>query len=155
MNNTRVEVISTVNAQVILNVPELRLMRTWDRKGAKHKIKFEDLEEAIYKPGVEALFAEGILYIEDMPVKIALGLEPEGAEKPENIIILTEAQKKRYLTVAPVFELKETLSKLSTAQAKELAEYAIELKITDMAKTDLLKQFSGLDVLQNIMLNRE
>ena len=151
----RIEIISTVGAQVLLDVPELRLKRVWPKKGAKQKINFEDLEEAIYYPGVENLFTSGVLYIEDMATKIALGLESEESTQPTNIIVLTEAQQKRYLTVAPVFELKEVLEKLSTLQAKELAQYAIALEITDLAKTDLLKEYSGVDVIKNITLLRE
>lgn len=151
----KIEVISTVNGQVILNVPEMRLHRVWARKGAKQKIKLEELEEAIYYPGVERLFKKGILYIEDMEAKKVLGLEDEDATKPTNIIVLTEAQQKRFLTVAPIFELKEILEQISSAQARELANYAIELQITDLAKTDLLKEYSGIDVIKNITLRRE
>lgn len=155
MENKRIEVTSTVDATVVMNVPELLIRRVWPRKGAKLSIKFSELSEAIYNPGVENLFRSGALYIEDMDIKIALGLEPEGAEKPQNIIVLTPAQQTRYLKVAPIHELKTALEKLSTDQVRELAYTAIEIKITDMAKADLLKEHSGIDVVQAIRLSAE
>ena len=92
----KVKVVSLVSQRVILTVPELRLRRVWERKGATMVIPFEQLEEAMYSPGVENLFRNGILGIDDMEVKIALGLEPEGAEAPVNIITLNDAQRKRF-----------------------------------------------------------
>jgi hypothetical protein len=48
-----------------------------------------------------------------MEVKKEYGLEPENAEEPVNIIILNEAQMKRYLTVMPFRDFKEGLDKVS------------------------------------------
>lgn len=155
MEDRKVQIISTVNAQVVLDAPELRLTRTWMQKGAKQSIKYSELEEAIYNPGVEALFQEGTLYIEDMDVKIALGLEPEDAKAPENIVVLTQAQQKRFLTVAPIHELKDILKKISIEQARELAHYAIDIEITDITRADLLKEVTGINVLKAITLKRE
>ena len=63
------------------------------------------LSEAMYEPGVASMFRKGILYIEDMDTKKELGLEPDGATEPENIIVLTGAQMTRYLKVAPARDL--------------------------------------------------
>ena len=153
--NKKIEIISTVNAEVGMHLPELRVNRTWAKKGAKQALDFDLLQEALYDPGVENLFKSGVLYIEDMEVKIALGLEPYEAKQPENIIILNETQQKRYLTVAPVHEFKEILTKISKEQAKELVDMAIKLKVTDLEKTKLLKEATEIDVMKAIMLLEE
>ena len=111
--NKKVKVVSLVSQRVVLTVPDIRLRRVWERKGATMVIPFEQLEEAMYSPGVENLFRNGILGIDDMEVKIALGLEPEDAEEPVNIITLNDQQRKRYLTVMPLPEFKENMKKLS------------------------------------------
>ena len=98
----KVKVVSLVSQRVVLSVPDIRLRRVWERKGAVATIPFDQLEEAMYSPGVERLFTNGILGIDDMEVKIALGLEPEDAKQPVNIITLTDDQRKRYLTVMPI-----------------------------------------------------
>ena len=79
MENKQVELVSTINAYVGIDVPDLHLKRLWERKGAKKSIPLDVLREAIYDPSVEYLLREGILYIEDLDTKIELGLEDERA----------------------------------------------------------------------------
>ena len=151
----KVKVVSLVSQRVILTVPELRLRRVWEKKGAVAIVPFEQLEEAMYSPGVENLFRNGILGIEDMEVKIALGLEPEGADKPVNIITLTDAERKRYLTVMPVGEFRAKVKELPIEQINELAAYAIAHEIMDFDKSEILKQYINIDIMSAIKLNRD
>lgn len=151
----KVKVVSLVSHRVILTVPELRLRRVWERKGAVALIPFEQLEEAMYSPGVEALFRNGTLGIDDMEVKIALGLEPEGAKEPVNIVTLNDDQRKRYLTVMPLHEFKEKLAELPREQITELAAYAIENKIMDYDKSEEIKRYIDVDIMTAIKLNRD
>lgn len=148
-------VVSTVNGNMGINIPHLNFRKDWARKGAKVMIKKEILEEALYDPGVEYMFNNGMLYIEDLEVKKALGLEPEEAKEPENIIVLNEKQMKRYLTVAPKQELKDILIKLAPEQRKNLADFAIENNITDVDRCEILKKATGIDVLNAIILKRK
>jgi hypothetical protein len=150
----KVKVVSLVSQRVVLTVPDIRLRRVWERKGATMVIPFEQLEEAMYNPGVEALFTQGVLGIESMEVKRALGLEPEDAEEPVNIITLNDAQRKRYLTVMPLPEFKENLKKLSIDQVRELAQYAIENEIMDYDKSEAVLKRAGVDIIGTIQLNK-
>ena len=151
----KVKVVSLVSHRVILTVPELRLRRVWERKGATALIPFEQLEEAMYSPGVENLFKNGILGIDDMEVKIALGLEPEEAKEPVNIIVLDDAQRKRYLTVLPLNEFKQKIKELPREQINELAAYAIANKIMDYDKSEEIKKYIDVDIMTAIKLNRD
>ena len=160
--NTKVKVRNLTSNRVIMTVPELRLRRVWEKKNAVNIIPFEQLEEAIYTPGVESLFRNGVLGIEEkdnpkesMNIKKALGLEPDDAEEPVNIIILTDDQRKRYLTVMPVFEFKEKVKELPADQIIELARYAIEHKIMDFDKADVIKAYTDIDIINAIKLNRD
>lgn len=155
MENKQVKVTNMVNGRVRIDVPDLRLKRIWERKGAVKPIELDVLKQAIYDPGVEYMFKEGMLFIDDMDVKIELGLEPEGAKEAKNIIILDDNQKKRYLTVAPLHELKAILKKLSHEQRQELAQYAIEHEITDYERSQILKEATQINVLSAIELNRK
>lgn len=148
-------VVSTVNGNIGINLPHLNYRKDWPRKGAKVMIKKEILEEALYDPGVEYMLNNGMLYIEDLEAKKALGLEPEDADEPENIIVLTEKQMKRYLTVAPARELKEVLSKLSPEQRKNFVDFAIDNNITAVDKCEMLQEATGVDVLNAIILKRK
>lgn len=151
----KVKVVSLVSQRVVLTVPDLRLRRVWERKGAVAVIPFEQLEEAMYSPGVENLFKNGILGIEDMETKIALGLEPEGAKAPVNIITLNDEQRKRYLTVMPLHEFKEEIKKLPIEQINELAAYAIEHEILDFDKSEIIKKYVDVDIMRAVKLNRD
>ena len=155
MEKKKVEVVSKVGGTVILSVPDLHFRREFRRKGAKVLVDKDILEEAIFNPGIEALFQSGALYIEDLAVKKELGLEPEDAKEPENIIVLNDAQIKRYLTVAPTHELKEIVEKLTPESKNELVEYAIANNISDYNKVKILKEATGIDVLNAIKLRHE
>ena len=151
----KVKVKSLISRRVIMSVPDLRLRRVWEKKGAVVIIPFDQLQEAMYLPGVENLFKEGILGIDDMEQKIALGLEPDGATEPVNIITLSEQEMKRYMTVLPIFEFKEKIKELPHEQIVELAAYAIEHEIADFEKSEIIKKYIDIDIINSIKLNRD
>jgi len=150
----KVKVKNLISSRVNIDIPEMRLSRVWEKKGAVKVIPFDQLEEAMYNPGVEALFTEGILGIDDLEVKQKLGLEPEDTNEPVNIIILTDAQRKRYLTVMPTSEFKTEIQKLPLEQVKELARYAIENEIANFDKSEIIKKMIGTDIISTIQLNK-
>lgn len=92
-----------------------------------------------------------MLYITDEKIRVELGLEDE----ENKIIILDDNMKKRYLTVLPVNELKEKLKELTKEQILELADYAINNEIVNMEVRDLLKEYTGIDIIRAIELNRQ
>lgn len=150
----KVKVKSGVGGTIGINVPEIRLSRTWEKKGAIKEIDLEKLQEAIYEPGVQYMFEQGILIIDDMEAKIALGLEEEGTKEPTNIIVLTEEQKKRYMTALPITEFRKKVKELPYEQAVELAQYAIENSYASIDKVEVLKKITDIDVLKAIQLKR-
>lgn len=150
----KVKVVNLISSRVNINIPDVRLSRVWERKGAVRVIPFEQLEEAMYNPGVEALFREGVLGIEDLEVKKALGLEPEDAAEPVNIITLNDNQRKRYLTVMPTSEFKVKVKELPIEQIRELAQYAIDNEIVAFDKAEIIKKMIGTDIIGSIQLNK-
>lgn len=150
----KVKVVNLISSRVNINLPDVRLHRVWERKGAVKTIPFDQLEEAIYNPGVESLFTEGILGIDDLEVKQKLGLEPEDVKEPVNIITLDDHQRKRYLTVMPMHEFRTEIKKLPIEQIRELANYAIENEIIDFDKAELIKQIIGTDIIGSIQMNK-
>lgn len=153
MENKQVTITNTIKSRVGINLPDLRLKRVWEKKGVKRTIDFETLQQAIYNPGVEYLFNEGILYIDDMEIKIALGLEKEG-EKP-SIVVLTDAELNRFLTVMPIFDFKEKVKLLKREQIQLLVDFAIENELTDYEKCEFLKKLTEVDIIRAVQLNRD
>ena len=151
---TKVKVVTLISSRVNIVIPELSLRRVWEKKGAVKTIPLEQLEEAMYNPGVEALFRDGTLGIDDMEVKKYLGLEPEDAEEPVNIIVLNDQQRKRYLTVMPTAEFKEKVRELPIEQIRELAQYAIQNEIANFDKAEIIRKMIGTDIIGTIQLNK-
>ena len=108
--DTKVKVISTVLGGITVSLPNLSWIREWPRKGAAVMVPFGILEEGMYDTGFGNMLRDGDLYIEDMAVKRELGLEPDEAKEPENIIILTDNKIK---DVNLKFKNKEERSKLN------------------------------------------
>ena len=150
-----VNIKSTVKALVSINVPTLNLRRSWPKKGAIQKIPFDVLEQAYFEPGVEYLFKTGVLYIEDMEVKRALGLEDPKAEAPTAIIDLTEDYMKKLLTATPLKDFREEVEKLSHEQIKELVQFAVEIGVTDYHRCKLLQEKTGFDVMKAAIARKE
>ena len=150
----KVKVVNLISSRVNIDVPDVRLKRVWEQKGAIKAVPFDQLEEALYDPGVEALFRECILGIEDLEIKKKLGLEPEDAIEPVNIITLNDTQRKRYLTVMPFNEFKTNVKNLSLEQVRELAQYAIENEIVDFDKSEIIKKITGTDIIGTIQMNK-
>lgn len=158
MENKQVTLTSTVEAVVGIDVPDLHLKRLWERKGAKKKIPFDVLQEAFYDPSVEYLLREGILYIDDLDVKIALGLEDEDAKEPGaqlKIQLLKDEEINRILTVMPIYEFKEKIKSLTKEQVQAIITYAIEHEVTSYEKCEFLKEFAGIDIIKTVSLNHD
>lgn len=150
-----VNIKSTVKALVSINVPTLNLRRSWPKKGAIQKIPFDVLEQAYFEPGVEYLFKTGVLYIEDMEVKRALGLEDPEAEAPTAIIDLTDDYMKKLLTATPLKDFREEVEKLSHEQIKELVQFAVEIGVTDYHRCKLLQEKTGFDIMKAAIAHKE
>ena len=155
MEKEMVTVISTVNGVVGIYLPDLRFKKEWMRKGQRQKIDKDLLQDIMYDPGSEYMFRTGMLYIEDMDIKKEIGLEPEEATEPVNIIILDEQQLHRYLTVMPLHEFKENVKKLSIEQAKNLVDYAVQKETITFDKAEFLEKITGLNAMSMIQLNRK
>ena len=152
MENKKVVIENLVKSVVSINIPELRLSRTWEKKGAKKTIDLEVLKEAIYDPGTEYLFKQKILYIDDKEVRIELGLEEPDSEEE---YILTDKQKKRYLTTLPVNELKSILPTLGSGQIQDLIDYAVENEIVDFERSEIIKKFTHKDIVKMVEFKRQ
>lgn len=151
----KVTITNMVNAQVGINLPDIHFKHTWEKRGDKFTVSHEIFEAMMYNNGARNIFAEGILYTEDMEVKKEFGLEPEDAEAPVNIIVLNEAQMKRYLTVMPFRDFKENLEKVSQEQLMLLVQYAIDNKImADIDKVNYLREKTNISILKAIEENQ-
>lgn len=153
--DTRVAIKNEAKGSVGLNVPELHISRNFENKGVIRYMPYGELEAAMYYAGVEYLFKNGILSIEDMEVKKALGLEPPDAEEPTNIIILSDSDKDRYWRKMSTAEFRQAIGGISIEQIRSLADYAVDNEIMNIEKSDIVKSVIGTDVISAIRINRQ
>lgn len=129
--------------------------RVWNKKGQKLPVSKDVLREAIYEPGIEYMFKNGILYIEDMDFKIELGLEAEGTKTPTQIIPMDEKYMTRVLKLMPVSEMKKAINEMSTVQKQELVDFAVKQNDIQLDRIKIVSDKCGVDVLKAIELNRQ
>lgn len=151
----KIRVISKHQGPISVNIPDLRFKREWPNKGSSIPIERETLEEMMYDSGFKYMIDTGMLYIEDLEVKKELGLEPEDATEPVNIIVLNDNDMKRMMTAMPQFEFDAKLKTLNYEQMLALADFAIKNELGDFGKCDAIKKACGKDILTAIKLNRE
>lgn len=151
----KIRVISKHQGPVSVNIPDLRFKREWPNKGSSIPIERETLEEMMYDSGFKYMIDTGMLYIEDLEVKKELGLEPEDATEPVNIIVLSDNDMKRMMTAMPQFEFDAKLKTLNYEQMLALADFAIKNELGDFGKCNAIKKACGKDILTAIKLNRE
>ena len=150
--NRQVTIENGIDSQVSISIPEIGLKRFWERKGVKKAVDFEKLQEAIYDPGVEYMFNEGILIAEPEVMK-ELGFSEELLGDTKKI--LNDFQRKRYMTVMPLEEFKKEVNELSFEQLNALADFAIENKYLDIEKSDILKDLIGRDIVKTSILEKK
>ena len=109
----------------------------------------------MFDPGFHNMLTMGMLYIEDMEVKKELDLEPQDAVEPVNIIVLNDKQKRQYLTELSLVGFKDKVKKLGRTQLEELADYAIDHRLLDVDKCNVLKEACGRDVINAVRLNEQ
>ena len=155
--NDIVYVTSMANAIVGFSIPERHFSRTWQKKGAKLPVEKDILREAIYQPGVEYLFKQGHLYIEDHAFKVELGLEEEGSTPATaTIIALDDKLAMRIIKLMPLSEVKPILDKLTSDQKRELFNFALaHHKDLDKSRVDLIDEACGVDIMRAIKLRKE
>lgn len=129
--------------------------RVWNKKGQKLPVSKDTLREAIYEPGVEYMFKNGILYIDDMDFKIELGLEVEGTKEPTQIARVDDKYLNRVLKLMPVSDMKKAIDKMSLVQKQELVDYAVCQNDIQLDRLKIVSDKCNVDILKAIELKRQ
>lgn len=150
-----VKIKSMSSCPILLLSSENGIRREFEKKGVIKPVDFEKLQVAIYEPGIEYLFKEGLLYIEDMQDKIDLGLEEPETEKPVNLVPLTEVEMARMMGAMPLADFKKKMNEITYEQALEVADYAIANKKSNIEKAKVIKEKTQIDVLSGIKIKTQ
>lgn len=148
----KVNVTSTAIGEVSVFQPSIPFRMSWPAKGSTRAIEEEIIEQLLYTPGFKRMIDAGVLYIGDMEEKKKLGIEPEDATEPVNVIVLKDIDKNKYLKMYSPDKFKEEIKKLSHEQLIDLADYAIDNKIADFDKSEILEKACGKNIIKGIQL---
>lgn len=129
--------------------------RVWNKKGQKLPVSKDVLREAIYEPGIEYMFKRGILYIDDMEMKIELGLEAPGTTTPTEVLPVDDKYLNRVLKLMPISEMKAAIDKMSIVQKQELVDYASKQNDIQLDRLAIVSDKCNVDILKTIELNRQ
>lgn len=129
--------------------------RVWNKKGQKLPVSKDVLREAIYEPGIEYMFKKGILYIDDMEMKIELGLEAPGTTTPTEVLPVDDKYLNRVLKLMPISEMKTAIDKMSIVQKQELVDYASKQNDIQLDRLAIVSDKCNVDILKTIELNRQ
>ena len=148
------KVIVTSMVGGTISVPSLQ-HRVWNKKGQKLPISKDVLREAIYEPGVEYMFKNGVLFIEDMELKIELGLEAEGTKVPTRVLAVDDKYLNRVLKLMPLVDMKKAIDDMTLVQRQELVDYTIKQNDVQLDRLDVISKKCNVDILKAIELNRQ
>jgi hypothetical protein len=123
------------------------IQRVWHKPGIKKFVTLEELREAVASPGGYLLFTRNLL-IKDLDVRIELDLPTDKTK------MVTETDLENLLKGNPA-KLKEIMPQLYKETQKRIAEKAAEMKIDNLTKLEIIKEFSGVDVYKMMQAEKE
>jgi pyruvate-formate lyase-activating enzyme len=146
-DNMMVEVINNSTGSVSYYSEFSRTVRKWDKPSTIKKISLEELRELVGSSGGYELL-ENFLLIKDMDVREELGL-------PVNKEYMLGEKEIKALLKKSVDVLENTLENTSESIKDKIAQIAIETKVSDLDKLEVIKDHTGVDVLFAIQEKKE
>jgi hypothetical protein len=142
-----VEVINNSTGSVSYYSELSRMHRKWDKPESKKKISLEELRELVSASGGYELL-ENFLLIKDIDVREELGL-------PVNKEYMLDDKEIKALLKKSVDTIETTLENTSEAIRDKIAQAAIDTKLSDLDKLEVIQEHSGVDVLSAIKEKKE
>jgi hypothetical protein len=146
-DKTVVEVFNNSTGSVSYYSELARTTRKWDKPDTKKKIALEELRELVSTSGGYELL-ENFLLIKDMDVREDLGLPIEKE-------FMLDDKDIKALLKKPLTAIEDTLENTSDSIKDKIAQIAIETKLNDLEKLDVIKEYTGVNVLSAIQEKRE
>jgi hypothetical protein len=146
-DNMMVEVINNSTGSVSYFSELSRIHRKWDKPDSKKKVSLEELRELVSASGGYELL-ENFLLIKDMDVREELGL-------PVNKEYMLDDKEIKALLKKSVDTIETTLENTSDSIREKIAQAAIDTKLSDLDKLEVIQEHSGVDVLFAVQEKKE
>jgi hypothetical protein len=146
-DNLMVEVTNNSTGSVSYYSEFSRTLRKWDKPNSTKKISLEELRELVGSSGGYELL-ENFLLIKNMEVREDLGL-------PVNKEYMLDEKEIKAVLKKSVDVLETTLENTSDSIKEKIAQSAIDTKLSDLDRLEIIKEYSGVDVLTAIQEKKE
>lgn len=154
MSDRKVLVRNVSNGSVTIYLPNENFRRTFENRGSKVSVPFDILFEGLSESGVEVLFKDGYLMIDNKQDRIDLGLE-EADEEIFAEMVKSDEEILAILRTREPIKIKALLEGLAIEQKKNVAILAIKNKITDYGTVELIKRMTSIDVAKAVLQENE
>lgn len=153
----KIKLISKVNANFNVNFPEFRYNRDFNGEGASQLIDKDVLDELVYDERFARAVRNGVLYIDDKDARVEYGFDIE--DNDGNIVetptILSTEEILKMLQELNFQDFKTKVESLPMSQVQRIVDVAVEHKLIDYAKAQLLKRLTSRDLIKIIELTTE
>lgn len=144
-DETMVEVRSLTDLPVTLFQKDKNLRITF-QKNQVRKMKAGDIRELNFEPGIHVLFTE-YLSVGDPELAAEIGVSEQVLEYEYQWTI---DDVKNLLTERSLEELEDVLNCAPQGIVDTIVDQAVEMRLNDVAKRDLIKQYTGQDITKKL-----
>jgi len=155
IQDVKVEVKSLVNTHIIYRSEVTNAKRKWTKEGQTKVVPLEEVKEVCQTNGGLRLFKNFL--------EISRVVDPKNEATVEDVLSLLEIADEKPLSNIEVVKairgskdkLAQLMKKSNQSTRERIAYKAVELKITDLDKIDVLEKYSGINVKERIEFARE
>ena len=144
-DETMVEVRSLTDLPVTLFQKDKNLRITF-QKNQVRKMKAGDIRELNFEPGIHVLFTE-YLSVGDPELAAEIGVSDQVLEYEYQ---WTVKDVQNLLTDGLLEELEDVLNCAPQGIVDTIVDQAVEMRLNDVAKRDLIKQYTGQDITKKL-----
>ena len=146
---------SNCTGTFVISEPAFHVLKEFPNKGSIQMLPYETVEQLLWQQGFKNAIDMGLIYIESMEDKIDLGLEEPETTTPTRIKVLSDADMITLFKNCSIVDFKKKISGVSVDQLIQLAHFAANNNLIDIEKADIIKDITGLDIVQMIAKKRE
>ena len=144
--NTTIKVTNRDNGSVGYTIPDLGNMHRVFESGETKEVTINELEKLSWIPGGMNILKNYLIIDNQEAINYLLGdVEPEYSYTNEDI--------KNLLTIGTIEQFEDCLDFAPEGVINLLKKYAVELRLNDVRKREILKAKTGFDVTSAIMAN--
>lgn len=146
--DTMIKVTNRDNGSVTYIIPDLGNLRRTFQSGETKEISMEELRKLMYVPGGAVILKQYLVIDNQDAVAELLGtVEPEYSYTETEILAL--------LNTGSIEQLEDCLTFAPEGVINLVKKYAVDTKLNDIRKRNLIREKTGFDVTSAIEINEE